>query len=56
MCRIVADLEYLIQKRFELHADSSKSCLNLYLDDYLLPSQEKIGIIQDRDNIRFVGV
>ena len=49
-CSTIADLEYLIKKRLAL----SKSCslVDLFLEDYLLPSQEKIEIIQNNDNIR----
>lgn len=52
-CNTIADLEYLIKKRFK---ELSKSCssVDLFLDDYLLPSQEKIEIIQNNDNIRCV--
>ncbi|KAL9956288.1 hypothetical protein ACROYT_G037748 [Oculina patagonica] len=50
-CNTIADLEYLIKKRFKA---VSKNCssVDLFLDDYLLPSQEKIEIIQNNDNIR----
>ncbi|XP_022781759.1 coilin-like isoform X2 [Stylophora pistillata] len=50
-CSTIADLEYLIRKRFK---GPSKSChvVNLFLDDFLLPSQEKIEIIQNNDHIR----
>lgn len=50
-CNTVADLEYLIRKRFKA---PSKSCyaVKLFLDDFLLPSQEKIEIIQNNDHIR----
>ena len=48
-CSTIADLEYLIRKRF-----FKLNSVNLFLDDYLLPSQEKIEIIQNNDNIRYV--
>lgn len=52
-CNTIADLEYLIKKRF---IALSKSCttVDLFLEDYLLPSQEKIEIIQNNDNVRSV--
>ncbi|XP_068762062.1 coilin-like [Montipora capricornis] len=49
-CRTIADLEYLVKKRFGLL--SNNTLINLLLDDYLLPSQEKIEIIQHNDNLR----
>lgn len=49
-CRTIADLEYLVKKRFGLL--SNNALINLLLDDYLLPSQEKIEIIQHNDNLR----
>lgn len=52
-CRTIADLEYLIKKRFGALSKVSGSSINLFLDDYLLPSQEKIEIIQQNDNIRY---
>ena len=53
-CSTIADLEYLIKARFGgLSRSSSTKIMHLYLDDYLLPSQEKIDIIQQNDNIRY---
>lgn len=52
-CSTIADLEYLIKKRFKALAKSCSS-VDLFLDDFLLPSQEKIEIIQNNDNIRCV--
>ena len=55
-CSTIADLEYLIKKRFgELSKAGSSVSLNLYLEDYLLPSQEKIEVIQQNDNIRYLS-
>ena len=55
-CSTIADLEYLIKERFggQSKRERSFQVINLYLDDYLLPSQEKIEIIQQNDNIRCV--
>jgi len=50
-CSTIADLEYLIKKRF-IALSKSWSSVDLFLEDYLLPSQEKIEIIQNNDNIR----
>ena len=50
-CSTIADLEYLIKKRFTAFSKSCSS-VDLFLEDYLLPSQEKIEIIQNNDNIR----
>ncbi|RDD45322.1 Coilin [Trichoplax sp. H2] len=47
-CRLVADLIYLIQKRFALNR---KSSYHLYLDDYLIQHDEAIEIIRDNDII-----
>ena len=52
-CSTIADLEYLIKKRFG--GLSKNACtIDLFLDDYLLPPQEKIEIIQHNDNIRYL--
>lgn len=51
VCRVVADLEYLIKERFDLRKKPGEA-VDLYLDDYLLPSQENIGVIRDNDVIR----
>ena len=51
-CRVVADLEYLIQKRFELGRKRGISVVTLYLEGSLLPSQEKIEVIRDNDVLR----
>ena len=55
-CSTIADLEYLIKERFggQSKRERSLQVINLYLDDYLMPSQEKIEIIQQNDNIRCV--
>lgn len=47
-CRIVADLEHLIQRKFEFKRNS----VNLYHDGFLLPAQEKIELVRDGDIIR----
>ena len=49
-CKFVYDLEYLIRKKLLME----KKCfhLNLYLDDFLLPSKENIQVIRDNDMIR----
>ena len=49
-CKVVRDLEYLIAKKFFVSGDT---ILDLYLDNFLLPSQEKIDIIRDNDVIRY---
>ena len=51
-CKLVRDLEYLIVKKFFV---AGHTVLNLYLDDFLLPSQERIDIIRDNDVIRYVS-
>jgi len=48
-CKVVADLEYLVRKKFDI-----KSVCNLYLDGFLLPSQENIEIVRDGDSLRYV--
>jgi hypothetical protein len=48
-CRVVADLEHLIQKKFDIQRIAS---VNLYNDGFLLPSQEKIELVRDGDVIR----
>lgn len=50
-CCTISDLEYLIMKRFELA--SKNAYIHLFLDDYLLPSREKIEVIQHNDKIRW---
>lgn len=50
-CCTISDLEYLIMKRFEL--TSKNVYIHLFLDDYLLPSREKIEVIQHNDKIRW---
>ncbi|XP_038064343.1 coilin-like [Patiria miniata] len=47
-CNIVADLEYLIRERFQLDRGLN---IHLYLDDFLLPSMEKIHVIRDNDTL-----
>ena len=47
-CRLVADLVYLIRKRFALNR---KSSYHLYLDNYLIRHDEAIEIIRDNDII-----
>ena len=49
LCKIVRDLEYLIVKKFFV---AGHTILNLYLDDFLLPPQEKIDLVRDNDVIR----
>ena len=51
-CRVVADLEYLISKRFDLSGKGSFRVISLYLQDSLLPSQEQIEVIRDNDDLR----
>ena len=51
-CKLVRDLEYLIVKKFFV---AGHAVLNLYLDDFLLPSQERIDVIRDNDVIRYVS-
>ncbi|EDO44887.1 predicted protein [Nematostella vectensis] len=46
-CNLVADLEWLIRRKFDIDDH-----LNLYLDGYLLPSQENIALIRDNEKIR----
>jgi coilin len=48
-CKMVHDLEYLIVKKFFV---AGHTILNLFLDDFLLPSKEKIDVIRDNDVIR----
>ena len=48
-CKMVRDLEYLIVKKFFV---AGHTILNLFLDDFLLPSHEKIDVIRDNDVIR----
>ena len=50
-CKMVRDLEYLIVKKFFV---TGHTVLNLYLDDFLLPSLEKIDVIRDNDVVRSV--
>ncbi|XP_028395284.1 coilin-like [Dendronephthya gigantea] len=50
-CKIVRDLEYLIAKKFFV---SGHTILDLYLDHFLLPSQEKIDVIRDNDVISVI--
>ncbi|CAB3999620.1 coilin-like [Paramuricea clavata] len=50
-CKMVHDLEYLIVKKFFV---AGHTILNLFLDDFLLPSKEKIDVIRDNDVIRVV--
>ena len=50
-CRVVADLEYLVRKKFDM-----SSVCNLYLDGFLLPSQENIAIVRDGDSLRYVCI
>ena len=50
-CKMVRDLEYLIVKKYFV---AGHTILNLYLDDFLLPSQEKIDVIRDNDVVRLV--
>ncbi|XP_022095451.1 coilin-like [Acanthaster planci] len=47
-CNVVADLEYLIRQRFEL---DRRLKIHLYLDDFLLPSMEKIHVVRDNDTL-----
>ena len=49
-CKFIHDFEHLIRKKFFM--DINNVILNLYLDDFLLPSQEKIEVIRDNDVIR----
>ena len=50
-CKMIRDLEYLIVKKFFV---AGHTILNLYLDDFLLPSYEKIDLIRDNDVIRVI--
>ena len=50
-CKMVRDLEYLIAKKFFV---AGHTILNLYLDDFLLPSHEKIDLIRDNEVIRVI--
>ena len=53
-CKCVYDLEFLIQTKF--FTEKKGISLSLYLDDFLLPSKEKIQIIRENDVIRLVGI
>lgn len=48
-CKFVRDLEYVIVKKF---FDCKDTVVNLYLEDFLLPSLEKINVIRENDVIR----
>ncbi|XP_002740920.1 uncharacterized protein LOC100370740 isoform X2 [Saccoglossus kowalevskii] len=48
-CRVVSDLESQIKTRFTM---SRYTHVHLYVDDYLLPANEKIEIVRDNDVIR----
>ncbi|KAI8487351.1 hypothetical protein Bbelb_348200 [Branchiostoma belcheri] len=48
-CRLVADLEFLIKRRFGM---SRRRRLHLWLDGFLLPPTEKIAVVRDGDIIR----
>lgn len=48
-CKMVCDLEYLIAKKFFV---TCRTTLDLFLEDFLLPSKEKIDLIRDNDVIR----
>ncbi|XP_046856201.1 coilin-like [Xenia sp. Carnegie-2017] len=50
-CKYVRDLEYVIVKKF---FDCKDTVVNLYLEDFLLPSLEKINVIRENDVIRVV--
>ncbi|XP_078611663.1 uncharacterized protein LOC144882036 [Branchiostoma floridae x Branchiostoma japonicum] len=47
-CRLVADLEFLIKRRFGL---SKRRRLHLWMDGFLLPPTEKIAVVRDGDVI-----
>ncbi|XP_019641714.1 PREDICTED: coilin-like [Branchiostoma belcheri] len=47
-CRLVADLEFLIKRRFGM---SRRRRLHLWLDGFLLPPTEKIAVVRDGDII-----
>ncbi|CAH1277770.1 COIL [Branchiostoma lanceolatum] len=47
-CRLVADLEFLIKRRFGL---SRRRRLHLWMDGFLLPPTEKIAVVRDGDVI-----
>uniref|UniRef100_UPI00398E619D coilin isoform X1 n=1 Tax=Pristiophorus japonicus TaxID=55135 RepID=UPI00398E619D len=48
-CRVVADLESIIRRRFGF---SSRTLLHLFLDNCLLPPNESVHLVRDNDSIR----
>ncbi|XP_058508505.1 coilin [Solea solea] len=48
-CRVVSDLESLIREKFEF---SSRSILNLFVDDCYLPHTESVFVVRDNDSVR----
>uniref|UniRef100_A0A665UAR8 Coilin p80 n=1 Tax=Echeneis naucrates TaxID=173247 RepID=A0A665UAR8_ECHNA len=48
-CRVVADLESIIREKFEF---SSRSILNLFIEDCYLPHTEHIYVVRDNDSVR----
>ncbi|AWP18360.1 putative coilin [Scophthalmus maximus] len=48
-CRVVADLESIIREKFDF---SSRSILNLFVDDCYLPHTERILVVRDNDSVR----
>ncbi|XP_023281950.1 coilin [Seriola lalandi dorsalis] len=48
-CRVVADLESVVREKFEF---SSRSILNLFIEDCYLPHTESIFVVRDNDSVR----
>ncbi|XP_075999414.1 coilin [Genypterus blacodes] len=48
-CRVVADLESIIREKFDL---STRSILNLFIEDCYLPHTESIHVVRDNDSVR----